>query len=155
MLISPDMGGAYELEFRLKWVIEDGDVDSEWQFGLSEQDAALYTNDHIAFINDVKDSTFQYDVCNAGVCTTGAAPVGAAGGYTNSNWNVFKIAYSADTPSASFYLNGTLIETLSTNLPVNQLAPYFKADIDSGAGGDHEYLIDWVRLRAISPMNEP
>jgi len=66
--------------------------------------------------------------------STGKESTDISGSVTETNWNIYEIVWTVGT-SVKFYVNGTLLATHTTNMPVNSVDE-FSVGGDTGAGND-------------------
>ena len=127
--------------------LSDGTNTYQFHFGWQNSISAI--NPTIALL-------FQYSstlnsgnwVCyanNLGATTTVNTSTAAAAG----SWVKLKIVYTYSDTTARFYVNGTLVGTISTNITSNTSWQIGQQIVKSAGGTAAYFLIDYFKFRAV------
>ncbi len=135
---------TFETEMTIATALSTALQEYEVYFGFGDNQAAGDMTDGVYFRYDRAVLGTNWWACTAsgGVRTT--ADTGIAAGLA---WRKFKIIVNATGTSAAFYIDGTLVATIATNIPVtpNVTGAVLKQAKTVGVGARWTYY-DWVWL---------
>lgn len=128
------VAGNFDVTFRVRLVQVSSTCYLE--FGIRPQ---LTLTDEVNFHRGEvgEGNNWVAEVKNGGVDTQADTGVAA----TDTGWHKFRMVSDGD--DVKFYIDGSLVATLDTNLPTALLAPYL-ALINTDSGTAHEARWDWV-----------
>jgi hypothetical protein len=123
--------------------VPDGTDNYDWAFGFFDPQTTIWGNAGIYFaIDTAQDPTNILAVCrDAGVSLTGT---GVAIASIVGTYARFRIEKNAGTGEVRFYINGSLVATLTTNIPATVSAG-FAYGIEKQAGAASRYTrMDYI-----------
>ena len=139
-------GGAVSLEFsaRLTTAVPDGTETYALWMGFHDNTSANTATDGAYFLLTSASSNWQTITAKAGTRTSNTLSTGP----TVNTWQKFRIDINAACTSIAFYIDGTLVQTHTTNLPdatTNNCAIMF--DILKSLGTTARiFQVDYVRM---------
>jgi len=121
----------------------DGTNDYDWVFGFTDPQTSVWGNDGVYFaIERGTNATNILAVCRSTTATiedTGVTIASIVGTYAR-----FRIEKDAGTGTVRFYINGTLVATITTNIPATVSTGYAYA-IEKQLGATSRYTrMDYV-----------
>jgi hypothetical protein len=80
---------------------------------------------------------------------TNSTDVDSGVAISNTAWTKLKLVTAADWSSVGFYINNTLVQTLTTNIPTAHVVPECIGYKNGAGATQFKLYVDWVRTKYV------